>query len=246
MNLQTLLQSFGLSETESQTYLAALKKPHFSVSELTKDLDLKRPTLYHALETLEQKGLIVSIGHSKVVRFRAEPVEQLKSILKRKELELKSLEKKLDKAIPFFPGISEQTDGVIHQIEYFRGKESLQNLGERIFQAKKKELLAMNPPFSIMEKFMDEEWGLQYLEERAKRGIHTKTLWQDMPTYRGVDEHQKYFRDVRMLPVKKFGEFKTSIQIFDNNVVIFNFLPELFGVLIQSFHYSETMRLIFQ
>jgi len=245
MDLSEFLQQFGLTETESGVYMEALQHEHVSVKELSDLIGLKRPRVYHALETLEQKGLVRVLGSRKVKRFRAEPPEQLKTLLKRKEIEIVSLSKKLDKALPKFPT---QRHGVadVSDVEYFRGAEGVKNLAELHRRSKAKEVFALNPSFSLVEKLVENEYGLSYLKERAKMEIKTKTIWQDLPTNPEVAEHDKLLREMRLAPVEKFGEFQSTIIIFDNSVVTINYLPEVFGFHVKSHSYAVTMKSVWQ
>lgn len=54
-----------------------------SVAELADLVSLKRSTVYHALATLEEKGLMRKIVYFKVIRYKAEPLEQLKILLEK-------------------------------------------------------------------------------------------------------------------------------------------------------------------
>ena len=90
MDITKLLQSFGLSETESIVYLKALRQEYSTASEIAKLSGIKRPTVYHTLQTLSEKGLISTVG-SKVEKFKAQPVEQLMIILDRKKAEIENV-----------------------------------------------------------------------------------------------------------------------------------------------------------
>lgn len=60
------LEALGLSSTEAQVYIAVLQKPNVNGSQLTKQINLPKPSVYLALDKLYQKGLINLIpGKSK-------------------------------------------------------------------------------------------------------------------------------------------------------------------------------------
>lgn len=245
MDISSLLEKIGLTQTEAAVYLAALSRPHVSAAELAEVTSLKRPRIYHALETLGAKGLVAKIGSSKTARFRAEQPEQLKTILKRKEIEIQGLEKRVEKALPLFPS-SGDVPLRMGDLEYFHGHEGLRNLLELVMKQQGDIVYAINPSFDIIRKAVDMSYGVFYLEERAKRGIKTKSIWQDFPNDKKVENHKKYLREMRVAPKQTLGDIRTSINIFDNSVILVNFLPELFGVHIKSHDYTQTMKALWQ
>lgn len=52
------LEALGLSNTEAQVYIAVLQNPNVNGSQLTKQMDIPKPSVYLALDKLYQKGLI--------------------------------------------------------------------------------------------------------------------------------------------------------------------------------------------
>ncbi len=242
------LEKLGLTSTEIEVYLDALSRTHTSVKEISDSTDLKRPRIYHALETLEEKGLVRRIGKGNVKRYSAESPTQLSMLLKRKELKISTLGKELEQVLPLF---LRQTERVTHEfgVEYFSGKEGIFNMAERVFSAKTKKMYAINPSFETMEPLLDEAYGMFYVNKRSDANIETKTIWQDLPSKKyslALQDHTVLKREMRIAPVETFGEFKSTIMIFDNSVAVINYLPEVSGVLITSFSYAETMRLMWQ
>lgn len=58
--LQTIahLEALGLANTEAQVYIAVLQNPCVNGSQLTKQLDIPKPSIYLALDKLYNRGLI--------------------------------------------------------------------------------------------------------------------------------------------------------------------------------------------
>ena len=54
----TNLEALGLSSTEAQVYIAVLQNPNVNGSQLTKQMDIPKPSVYLALDKLYQKGLV--------------------------------------------------------------------------------------------------------------------------------------------------------------------------------------------
>ena len=246
MDLPKFLTSFGLTESEGKAYLAALKQTRISASELSKMTEIKRPALYHALETLEKKGLVSISKTGRVLQFRAEPPERLKSLLHRKAMEVESLKKKLDKNLPFFPTVEEVPAGEA-RVEFFRGTSGIKNLAEKSFENKEKKLFAIVPSFAVFLEAFTKEYAAYYVEEKLRRGIVTKSIWaaplkNESEFKKQVTDHAAFLREVRYAPKEMAEKAKSIILIWDDSVAIINSTKEPFGVLIVSADYSETMR----
>ena len=246
MNISALLKQFGFTENEVLVYLALLSGTHFSGSELAKKTQIKRPTVYHALETLQQKGIVHLTGSTRVARYRAEPPAQLKNIIERKQRELSTMSKTLDKALPFFPIQEDSVHKGMPQVEFFKGKDGIKTVAEKILMSNSKKLYGITPSFAVVEQFLDAGYGETYLNERAKRGIQTYTIWQDDPKDTSLSDHKALNRELRYAPVAKFGAMKSSIEIIGDTVYIISFLPELYGMRIKSFDFAQSQMILWK
>ena len=217
-----------------------------SVSELAKAIDLKRPAIYHALETLEKKGMISILGTEKILRYRAEPPEQLRSLLTRRETELERLKKKVDKAIPLFPTANEIPEGEAG-IEFFRGTEGIKNLAERSLDNKDGELLGIIPSFDYFLAAFTKEFAAKYIEEKRDRNIVTRSVWaeplkNEKEFKKHVTDHSSFFREIKYAPKEIKEKYRSIILIWDDKVAVINAISEVFGILITSKDYSDTMK----
>ncbi|MFA6548178.1 MAG: helix-turn-helix domain-containing protein [Candidatus Magasanikbacteria bacterium] len=244
MNILNLLHDLGLGEAESKIYLEALKRERFTAREMSNATAIKRPAVYYTLTILQKKGLIFVCGKGKVERFKAEQPEQLLAMINRQQHKLSNMEKNLEKALPLFPERDTISLG-LPNITYHRGVEGMKNLIEKVYQCREKILYTIMPSFRKIEPYLDENYSSYYLEERAKRGIITKSIWQDFPSNKNFSNHKKYLRDIRIAPKSMVGSLNSMIDIFDNNVVISTAQPELFGLAIASYDYSQTMKALF-
>lgn len=247
MELTKFLTAFGLTESECKAYLAALKQTRVGASELAKATGIKRPALYHALETLEKKGLVSISKAGRVLKFKAEPPERLKSLLHRKAMEVESLKKKLDKSLPFFPSVESVPAGEA-RVEFFRGTEGIKNLAERsIENNKEKKLFAIVPSFELFLDAFTKEYAAYYVEEKLKRDIVTQSIWasplkNETEFKKQVTDHAAFLREVRFAPKEMAEKVKSIILLWDDSVAVINAEPEPFGVLTVSREYAETMK----
>lgn len=243
MDLIQLLQSFDLSATESKVYLAALTKDYLTAGEIARLAQVGRSTVYHSLQTLADKGLMAKAG-TKVEKFKVQPVAHLLSVLNRKKAELDDLQNKFEQALPFFPTNNGHAGHSPH-IEYFHGLDGLKNLVEKMLYSKSKLIHTIGAPFKLMES-SDNTYIRHFLQERAKKGIQTKSIWQDLPKDTALRDNKTLLRDVRLAPKEMRGESSTMISIVDDSVIVVNFLPELFGFLVTSRGFSDSMKAIWE
>ena len=80
------LHDLGLDITQSKVYLAIARAGKITVHEISKLSGVARPHVYHALEKLEDAGLVIRII-SQPVRFTAIPVDECTSILLKRRIE---------------------------------------------------------------------------------------------------------------------------------------------------------------
>ena len=72
MNSTKALQDMGLSEKESQVYVALLELGKANVARIAQQSNIKRPTVYVLLEDLRKKGLVLKVPHIKNALYIAQ------------------------------------------------------------------------------------------------------------------------------------------------------------------------------
>lgn len=109
------LQLLGLSESSARIYLALLETKHQTISELSKITGLYRPSVYAAMSSLLDKGVVTKILKGKRWVYFALPTEALQNLIKdhqsKQESLLQVLSDKYEKLgnrpiISYFEGVS--------------------------------------------------------------------------------------------------------------------------------------------
>lgn len=243
MNLIPILSAFGLSETEAQIYLKILELGKAEASAIFKHTHIKRPTVYHALETLAEKGLVHIVGHANIAIYEAEQPQQLKVIAQRKRDELLRLEKKIDTHLPFFPTSTNTNYGLPH-IDFYQGREGLKNLVEQVVNNKEKKLYAIVPDLKNVQSTFSEEFMTRFLDLKKTANIDTQSIWNGLLKNKYYNQHKFFKREIRLAPTNMKNKYKSIILIWDNKVAVLSGVPELYGFLVTSFDYSETMKVV--
>ena len=88
-DLQNQLRGLGLSNTEASIYICGVSHGELGVAELQKLTSIKRPTIYHALYGLLEKGLVAKSGSEARMRFTFTGPEHLAHLAETQILDIK-------------------------------------------------------------------------------------------------------------------------------------------------------------
>lgn len=88
----TMLQNFGLSESETAVYIALLEAGReLGGSDIAKKASIPRQYVYTAMPMLRERGLIIEIPRGKQSRYKAVSQGEIEKIAKRKLVEAEQL-----------------------------------------------------------------------------------------------------------------------------------------------------------
>lgn len=228
-----LLQQFGLTEKEAATYLTCLEKEQSTPAEVSAETGEKRTTVYHHLDTLVGRGLVVREKEDGKTRFR--PVQP--AIWK---LMVEEQQRLVQDLIPMLREVSGRKR-IDPKIESFRGA-SVTQVFERMLQAKEKTVYVFRSLVDI-----DDVAGRKYhfSERRRKAGIFVRYLESRQHPHKTgyAREHQTHMREVRQLPVGI--EVPSSVMLWDH-YVSWIAPSERFAVMTETKDFSEFMKTIFR
>lgn len=233
-----LLKDIGLSDDEAQVYLSALslgKKT--TVLKISKIAGLKRTTVYGIIESLKIKGLMsVDIQGLKNV-YIAESPEKLETTLEQKTIELKAQLPELLDLYNLKAGES--------VIKYYIGLDAMkQVLNESLRRVKSGQdyLVIAN-----QEKWynLDQKFTLSFIENRAKRDIKIRLLFQDSKL---AQEHKRFERNfneqVKILP--KETKLNVDTILLPNRMIVVDLNPPYMTVVIENKSIIELHKEMFE
>lgn len=128
MDLPALLSSIGLSKTESAIYIDLLQHGTQTVSSIARTSKLHRPTIYKALPSLIERGLVTERHVGKLTQYAAEPPEKLRGLLD-------TLNHELDLLIPTLADMYEDKKPIVRRLD---GKAGLHEVFLDIIRTLKK------------------------------------------------------------------------------------------------------------
>jgi HTH-type transcriptional regulator, sugar sensing transcriptional regulator len=230
--IKTILKNIGLTDTEINIYLAGLTYPEIGVNELEKQTGIKRTTIYHAIDTMMQKGLVSKKGTPSRLMFTMSRPENIKRHLDKEITKLQDQQKDLEKIIPHLnQKIIQEKAGV--KITQYEGLEGVKMVVDEALYCQSKNWDIISPAKNFFSEF-EKKYADYYLETRGRRGIIARSLWEYRLPFRALSDEELKQRQPRYLPEVMHGKFKSVFIIFDDKVAIISSLKELSAILIES------------
>ncbi len=242
--IEALLQSIGLTDTEAHIYLTGLAYPTIEAGELSKLTKIKRTTVYHALGTLLEKGLVAKKRTLKGLGFIMTSPDRLRSFidnkidfLKQQQTAIKGMEPLLEK----YTKSKEPQTWVMH----YEGIEGIKVVIEYALYAKSRQWDIIAPVDNFFKQF-DKSYAQYFLKTRKENNIKARSLWEKDVTGRTLSRTEAEMRNPRLLPQSMWGKFKSVIILFDNKVAFISSLKDESAVLIQSEEIYRTHAAMFE
>jgi len=205
------LQNIGLSETDAKVYIGALQLGPTTALKIARISDLKRSTVYLALDSLEKYGLI-GVAHQGLKRyFVAEDPKILDNIIKSKYQSLGQILPELNKLHAF--------KGFDATIKTYHGHEAVKSAyNELIDNLKPKTTYcAISNPDEWLQ--LDEIFFQKFREKRAKLSLRTQLLLVDTPLAKKIKQFDKnYNHTTKLLPTSL--KINSSVTITEGLVMI--------------------------
>src|SRR3989344_3251387 len=171
MELSNALKEYGLSDNEIKVYITLIKTGESTVQNIAKNANLPRTTIYHILESLEQKALVGFI--------------------------VKESKKYIQEIIPELVSLS----GSVKEkpnITVYEGLKGVRSVLKDVLEEKKTiyhygDIISMQKVFSYAFP--------QYIKERVKRKISIKILCKkEEPHEELLKTSKKEFREFVFVP----------------------------------------------
>lgn len=235
------LQQLGLSDKEAKTYLASLGLGPTSVQEIAKGAQLKRPTVYFAIESLIKKGLMSSFEKGKKRFFSAESPERLISLIAVQRRRAQVLEEDLQRVLPELNNLFNLT-GERPKVRFFEGKEGIKAIQEDILKSKYNSIEEFVPLDEAYKTFppgpRDHRQKLaQKTKNIPRRIIYTSKKGAFRPSKeRNVER--------RFISPQQFP-LSAELTIYGGKIAIVTYKGKLIGTVIESQEIANSLRAIF-
>lgn len=233
MDIETSLTQLGLHEKEAKVYWSCLNLGQTTALTIARNTELKRPTVYTVLESLQHKGLVTAIPKETTTEYVAKDPQRILSDLEQRTHLMRTL-------LPTLQAV--QPKGGRPKITIYEGKEQMRKEYLRIFESPDIYFYGTD-----MEYFQNEfadvlESAHKMFRERKTR---TKELLNNTPADRVYALQQKSaHRKLRLAPSGM--QFTEDNAIWGNNLWIASIRKPFFGVNIESEGIAHTYRTLFE
>ena len=232
-HLRRMLSEVGFTDVDARVYLALLALREAPCAQIAKKAQVKRPTTYLALETLQENGFASSVvkGRGRVYRALSPwvLVEDLHAKYERARSALPDLESLAAAASRPEMTVYEGKEGIRHVIE-----DSLNAEGEILSWAN----------ISLATTTILKELYPRYIEKRVAKGIRNREIAGfDKLALEYKKKDKEHLRELRLIPKEKFP-FSNKINIYNDRISIVAH-NDAVGVVIENKDIVDTQRSIF-
>lgn len=240
---EELLVGAGLTATEARVYLAGAGAGGVTAQEIARETGIRRPTVYHCLGTLSEKGLVSSRRAGGRLRFSALPPEHLRALVERRKADAERQARSLDELVALLASAKGRSGPIVSRHPGLDGMKAVLDVA---FCAKSKHWDIVAPVKNFLRS-EDGEYARRYLEARKRHGITSRTLWEfPRKGARELSPIEVKDRNPRFMPPSMQGKFKSMMILFDDRVAIFSSAEDPGAVLITSEEISGMFRAMFE
>jgi len=226
MEIEEILQKYGLDPDEVAVYLACLALGGSPVQEIANHSGVKRTTVYLVAKSLMNKGILGEYKTHRGLHLIAQPPELLVS----------QMEEKAKAVASILPQLNALAKKESHkpQVQYFEGKQGYFSVCEDTLQKHASELLWLGDPAEIYAVIGEQYDNDYYIPTRLKRKIRLRgLLFKNAWSQKLFDGNKpELLRDIKFL-LDDFS-FHSTQFIYQNKVAFISSTKELISVVIES------------
>ena len=239
------LISFGLTATEARIYLAGLADVSVTLQDLAKRTKIKRPTLYHALHTLIEKGLVAEKKEINKSFFTMADPHMIRGLLERQKEVADERMQTLNLLMPALLHKKKAGKGDDVTVIQYHGIEGMKTVVDIACYCKSKRWDIIAPFRNFLREY-DKEYAQRYLRAKKNHGILSRTLWEWTPQSRTLTKEEVEHRNPRTMPSAMQGKFQSMIILFDDKVALFAPYEKLSAILITSKEIHAMFKAMFE
>lgn len=231
------LQDIGYTDKEIKFYTKALELGQFTISSISHESGIKRPTCYLIIDELIKKGLITSIPRGRKTLYHAESPEVIIN-------EMENRVKLAQKILPYLNQIKVKKNNA-PSIKFYTGRRGIEAIYGDVLKSKPGTILKSMTPIEQIVNVVGEEFFEDWVKKRADRKIPSENIYpeKDKGYFGLVGTNEKLLRKSKYLP----SPFKipATLGVYNDKVAFFSSKKDNFGFIVTSEEFAETIRGIF-
>lgn len=238
------LKSVGMTDTESVLYVAGLPEGMCSVQTFAKITSISRTTIYSALATLEQKGLVSKSSKNGKSFYKMSSPDVIGQRLSEQINELQDRKDNFTEIVPLFDRLLD-TQGDSVAATNFQGAQGVKTVVDMALFCVSRKWKIIAPAHNFFSE-ADGQYGKYFMKVRKQRGITAHSLWErPFLKKRHFTQEVLEIRNPRILPASFTGKFQSTIILFDDKVAFINSAKSQSAILIESKEVYETVEVLF-
>jgi len=241
MEIPQIFRQLGFSDKEIRVYLALLSSGTSSVRKIAKDTDLNRGSVYEALKSLRETGLVAVYQKHKKPYFLAEDPEKLIEVVERREQGIITLKRQVNELLPELKSLHSHGDDR-PSVKYYEGMKGLGIVLKDIIATMTevggdREYRAFSAP--VLREYIGRNFP-SFTKERIARQIRGRVL----VVGRGSEERPLI--EQRSIPTEE--SIPTYTYIYGPKVAFISLDEDEspVGVIVEDARVAETQRIIFE
>jgi len=238
--LTQLLSLFGLREIEMKLYETLFYGKEMGASELAKQTNISRTSVYDLIKRLKDEGLVTESQKNGVAFYSIQPPEKLQLLLAEKEKGILLAKSGLSLLQTDY---LKQTKTAKPKLQMFEGKQELQQMMKDLLLYRDITVCALWP-IETINRLLTAEFMAEFHKKRAEKNIALNVIWPagqllETKKYSFLkDATQK--RQARVAPAGV--DFSLGYSIYSNTVRFISSSRENFGFLVESAELSAMMK----
>jgi sugar-specific transcriptional regulator TrmB len=239
------LLTLGLSPTETKIYVTGLQYASITAQDLAKQTKVKRTSVYHALHSLLEKGLVTQKKNSDKLSFVMSDPDELLHTLERNISQMESKRIIAGEIVRTLKNLKkEKIPGI--KVSHYEGENGMETVTDEIVYCKSRHLDIIAPAKNFFSEY-DKKIASYFMATRKQRGVTARSLWEKVDSdRRTLTPEEIRMRNPRILPKSMHGKFSSIIFLFDDKVVFISSAKEVTAISIQSPAIHDTMQAVFE
>ncbi len=233
--IESILKEYGLSDKESQVYLACTMLGTATVVDISKQCRLPKSTCYDVLNSLIAKGIAGTVLKGKVTYFEAADANQL----------IQSLERKKKRIEAIMPALRSMKESAIEKPKttMYEGMSGLKAILDDIIQTGEDVLIIGN--FSNFSR-VTRHVAPQFIRSRIQKNISCRYLSEESDISKKIKkDDRKELRETRFL--KSLKDSGSEMYIYSKKIAIVTVSKDQpVGVIIENESIAKFQRILFR
>lgn len=244
MNTKETLTQLGLTQSEVAVYMTMIDGK-VQVKDIIKTTGMKRPSVYYALNKLENKGLIGRVQAGEYNRWQLSDPNRLNALVESKQKDLETLHKEVSGLVNTIS--TDSAASLQSQVTFYQGQKAVEGIVFNSLYCKGKEILSIAPNNNFFHQ-VGADFAEKYVAERQKRGIKTKHLWESVESVPKETLKQYYSSgaEIKVLPPQMQEAFSSTVFIYDDTVMYVSSKLSAYAVVFKSKEHAELLRAIYE